>query len=164
MAPTFSQRIKLPLLGIGSIIFVFLALVFAHHHRTIELPQASEGETLCAVPAEAPRLLENAFGDYFQCVATHTDLWFEAYPDEVAHLEEIYEALKRGRSHDLRGSGAAARFVEHHPTRFQTHSLSLTADEVNDNLPAEVGPPAEVAGEFQRFFVDHDEERLFLTS
>lgn len=163
---TFPPHIKIPLIAMTAIFVVFMGLVFAHHIRSVEpiSRQAPEGHVLCALPTDAPRLLERASKDYFQCASDHIDPWFRAYPDEVEELEKIYEALQNSRSHDLRGSAAAARFLEHNPVRFQTQTLTLTEEEVASNRPTLEGSPAEVAGEFQRFFVDRNQERLFLTS
>ena len=119
---------------------------------------------MCEVPVEPPRSVRVAYEEYFECIEPPIDQWLSQYPEELEELQYLYQAWHKGRSHDLRGTSEAARYVRQNPVDFSQRSISLTSRQVMQMAPNVSSDPAEVAGEFQRIFVDRDNRRLFLTS
>ena len=118
----------------------------------------------CEIPTDPPASVRSSFQSKYDCMEPLFDEWFAKYPQHMERLKAQYEVWKSSRQHDLRDQSEAARFVRNHPVDFSSSHEELTADDVASLEPTMSAQPPTVAGTFERFFVDRDQERLFLTT
>lgn len=156
---------KLPIAGLvaAGALVLLTATPEADARRPMP-PQQPTVSYTCELPVEAAESVRAAYREHYACVDPYTDEWLEAFPREVSQLSELYDAWVAGRSHDLRDRRDAARFVRENPVDFTTRDVRLTPRQVDQLSPSMSGQPPEVAGIFQRFFVDQAEDRMFLTT
>ncbi len=127
-------------------------------------PDASNNSYTCELPVDAARSVRAAFEEHYECLDPHTDGWFARDPDHVERLDAQYDVWKASRDHDLRDRDEAARFVRNHPVDFSSQEISLSDRDVASMTPTMSADPASLRGQFQRFFVDRDQQRLFVTT
>src|SRR5690554_3156991 len=100
-------------------------------------PAEAQGfqQFVCETPASVPENVRGAYEKHFQCTEQVFDAWFSKYPEEVAQLQNLYQAWQSSRRHDLRGQPAAGQWVQQHPVNFSTQRVELSPGQVS-----EVGP------------------------
>lgn len=127
-------------------------------------PHIPQGNVACELEVQPPRSVAAAYDEYFTCLEPRIEAWLSSHPQEVAFLEDLYQGWRLGRHSDYRDSPLAAAHVRDYPTNFQQSPVHLTAPQADSLRPNLSANPVEVSGAFQRFFVDGQSERLFLTS
>lgn len=125
--------------------------------------QTSQSFT-CEIPVAGAASVRAAFEEYYTCTESVFDEWLRMYPAEVAQLQQLYRAWQSGRGHDFRAKPQAARWVREYPVNFSDRRVELSSAQVRALAPTQSGEPVQVAGGFERLFVDRDNRRLFLTS
>lgn len=162
----FSRSILTILITLSLIAVVSLPaqVVLASAPAPVAPPLPANGQMACEVEVEAPRSVAAAYDEYFECVDPHLNAWLVNYPEEVAQLDALYHAWKGGRHSDLRDTTLAAQHVRDYPTNFDQPNLRLTEAQSQALRPNISANPVEIAGRFERLFVDGENDRLFLTS
>lgn len=158
------RRTLLPaVLALLAGLFLLAISTTADARRPMPQPTAQNG-FMCEVPTDAANSVREAHKEYFECTQPLVDEWLGKFPDEVEQLEALYQSWENSNGADLRFGPEAARWVRQHPVDFTENRVELTPEQVLNLGPYQSAMPAEVVGTFERFFVDRDAERLFLTS
>lgn len=142
----------------GFIPALFSALVL------LSLSVPAQANYTCLQPHEPSPELTRAYQRFHSCTSDELDDWLGRHTERVSQLESLYQAWIMARQDDLRGTPEAAIWVNEHPTDFSKPRVGLSAEEVAARAPQHRGNPLGVEGVFQRFFVDRDAQRLFLTT
>ncbi len=119
---------------------------------------------VCDTEIEPPASVREAHREYFACATPELDRWLARHPETVSAMSILYHAWRSGRRHDLRDRVEAGRWARRHSVDFSMAEVELTKSQLGKLAPVMQAPPVRVAGSFERFFVDRDSERLFLTS
>lgn len=138
-----------------------IALFFA---TLVAVPGTAFAQFVCEIETHPSQAVKDTFETFHTCTQGATVGWLEKYPEEVDQLAKLYQAWKRNRTNDLRGTAAAAKWAKQYPIKFDSRDVTLTAAQVETLLPLKASDPVSVAGEFERLFVDRDNKRLFLTT
>lgn len=104
------------------------------------------------------------YADHYECVDAVVDDWLDDHPAELERLADQYRIWQHSRDADLRDRREANDFTDDHRPDFPTRDVRLGPDEAAEMAPPADAPPVQVGGRFQRFFVDRDAGRLFLTT
>lgn len=146
-----------------------LAMAFSHTaDARSPMPRPPVNPPVETFQCEVPKLMDaearKPFDERNRCMKSFADQWFQRHPDTIATYSRLYQLYAYGFADDLRGSPDAGAWVEKHPTDFGRRSITLTEAQVREQLRFAQAAPVPIRGVLERFFVDRDNKRLFVTS